>query len=79
MLEYFGELGCDVVDMVLADQDSCDRYAAAPWLNIRRWLDANPNDELADEMRSAGRPRMTLHMGVCRHVVRPGRLRAPRH
>jgi hypothetical protein len=27
--------------MVLADQDSWDRYAAASWFNIRRWLDAS--------------------------------------
>jgi hypothetical protein len=32
--------------MVLADQDSWDRYEAAQWLIIRRWLDANPDDEL---------------------------------
>jgi hypothetical protein len=29
-----------------------DRYAAAQWLNIRRWLDANPDDELAGQMRA---------------------------
>ncbi|MEV5803351.1 methyltransferase domain-containing protein [Streptomyces collinus] len=52
LLERFGALDCDVVEMVLADQDSWDRYAAAQWLNIRRWLDANPDDELADEMRA---------------------------
>lgn len=53
LLEHFGELDCDVVEMVLADQDGWDRYAAAQWLNSRRWLDANPNDELAGEMRSS--------------------------
>ena len=52
LIESFGLLGCDVVEMVLADQDSWDRYAAASWLNIRRWLDANPHDELADDMRA---------------------------
>lgn len=52
LLTHFGTLGCDVVEMVLADQDSWDRYAAAQWLNIRRWLDENPTDELADEMRA---------------------------
>ncbi|WP_369211707.1 SAM-dependent methyltransferase [Streptomyces flavofungini] len=52
LLEHFRDLGCDVVEMVLADQDSWDRYAAAQWLNIRRWLDANPDDELAGEMRA---------------------------
>jgi SAM-dependent methyltransferase len=52
LIESFGLLGCDVVEMVLADQDSWDRYSAAQWLSIRRWLDANPHDELADEMRA---------------------------
>jgi len=28
------------------------RYAAPQWLNIRRWLDANPHDELAGDMRA---------------------------
>jgi len=52
LLESFGQLGCDVVEMVLADQDSWDRYTAPSWLNIRRWLDANPDDELAAELRA---------------------------
>ncbi|TXS54198.1 SAM-dependent methyltransferase [Streptomyces sp. t39] len=52
LLAQFGDLGCDVVEMVLADQDSWDRYVAAQWLNIRRWLDANPDDELADDLRA---------------------------
>jgi SAM-dependent methyltransferase len=52
LLASFGDLGCDVVEMVLADQDSWDRYTAAQWLNIRRWLDTNPDDELAAEMRA---------------------------
>jgi hypothetical protein len=38
--------------MVLADQDSWDRYEAAKWLTMRRWLDANPDDELAQEVRA---------------------------
>ncbi|MQM27648.1 SAM-dependent methyltransferase [Glycomyces albidus] len=52
LLEHFRDLGCDVVEMVLADQDSWDRYSAAQWLNLRRWLDANPDDELAGELRA---------------------------
>lgn len=51
LVDHFGSLGYDVVEMVLADQDSWDRYAAPHWLNIRLWLDANPGHELADEMR----------------------------
>ncbi|MFI7068961.1 SAM-dependent methyltransferase [Micromonospora sediminicola] len=51
LVALFGECGWDLVEMVLADQDSWDRYAAAHWLNLRRWLDANPDDELAAELR----------------------------
>lgn len=52
LIEQFGALDCDVVEMVLADQDSWDRYQAAQWLNLRRWLDDNADDELAGEVRA---------------------------
>lgn len=52
LLESFGGLGYDVVEMVLADQDSWDRYEAAKWLTMRRWLGANPNDDFAKEVRT---------------------------
>ena len=51
LLKSFGALGFDVVEMVLADQDSWDRYEAAQWLTMRRWLEANPDDEYAKEVR----------------------------
>ncbi len=51
LIEQFGLLGYDVVEMLLADQDSWDRYRAAQWLNLRRWLDDNPDDELAVTVR----------------------------
>ncbi len=51
LLASFGRLGYDVVEMVLADQDGWDRYEAAKWLTMRRWLEANPGDELAKEVR----------------------------
>jgi SAM-dependent methyltransferase len=52
LLASFGRLGYDVVEMVLADQDGWDRYEAAKWLTMRRWLEANPRDELAKEVRA---------------------------
>ncbi|MEU2951785.1 SAM-dependent methyltransferase [Streptomyces xanthochromogenes] len=52
LMERFGDLGYDVVEMVLADQDSWDRYRAAQWFNLRRWLDDNPGDELAEDVRA---------------------------
>jgi len=48
----FGDLGYDVVEMVLADQDGWDRYEAAKWLTMRKWLAANPGDEFVPEVRA---------------------------
>ena len=52
LLASFGRLGYDVVEMVLAAQDDWDRYEAAQWLTMRRWLEAHPDDELAPEVRA---------------------------
>jgi len=52
LVASFGNLGYDVVEMVLADQDGWDRYEAAKWLTMRRWLEANPDDEFAKEVRA---------------------------
>ena len=53
LLASFGHLGYDIVEMVLADQDGWDRYEAAKWLTMRRWLEANPDDEFVKEVRAA--------------------------
>lgn len=45
-------LGYDVVEMVLADQEGWDRYSAAMWLTMRKWLKANPDDDFAKEIRA---------------------------
>ena len=52
LLASFGDLGYDVVEMVLADRECWDRYEAAKWLTMRRWLDANPDDDLAIDVRA---------------------------
>ncbi|HWS34010.1 MAG TPA: class I SAM-dependent methyltransferase [Actinoplanes sp.] len=52
LVASFGRFGWDVVEMVLADGDSWDRYEAAQWLSVRTWLDENPDDELAGQMRA---------------------------
>src|SRR5512137_2429673 len=52
ILASFGHLGYDVVEMVLADQDGWDRYEAAKWLTMRRWLEANPDDDFAKDVRA---------------------------
>lgn len=52
LVALFGALGWDLVEMVLADEDSWDRYVAAQWFTVRAWLDANPDDELAGAFRA---------------------------
>jgi SAM-dependent methyltransferase len=52
LVASFGRLNYDVVEMVLSDQDGWDRYEAAKWLTMRRWLEANPDDELAEDVRA---------------------------
>ena len=52
LVSSFGELGYDVVEMVLADQEGWDRYEAAKWLTMRRWLAENPGDDFAKEVRA---------------------------
>lgn len=48
--------------MVLADEDSWDRYGAAQWLSIRRFLDINADDPVADELREELRTAPLLHV-----------------
>ncbi len=52
LLASFADLGYDVVEMVLADQNGWERYEAAKWLTMRRWLQVNPDDDFAKEVRA---------------------------
>jgi SAM-dependent methyltransferase len=52
LLASFDHLGYDIVEMVLANQDDWDRYEAAKWFTMRRWLEDNPDDEFAKEVRA---------------------------
>lgn len=69
LTDRFDELGYDLVQMVLADHDSWDRYAAAQWLAIRRWLDHNPGDELAEELRADLRSSTHQHIRYQREYL----------
>ncbi len=50
-LERFEAAGMDLVEMVLANGDSWDRYEAARWRNMTAWLAANPDDPEHAAMR----------------------------
>jgi hypothetical protein len=63
LVQHFGDLGWDLVEMMLASPDDWDRYTAAQWLTTRRFLDEHPNDELAADMRAE------LDTAPLRHVT----------
>lgn len=50
-LDRFTAAGTELVEMVLADGDSWDRYAAGQWWTVERWLRANPDHPDAPGMR----------------------------
>ncbi|MEE4545647.1 class I SAM-dependent methyltransferase [Streptomyces sp. V4-01] len=50
-LDRFEAAGMELVEMVLADGDSWDRYAASQWLTISDWLRADPGHPDAADMR----------------------------
>jgi SAM-dependent methyltransferase len=50
-LALLDEAGFDLVEMALANTDEWDRYAASQWLNVSRWLVANPDDPDTAEVR----------------------------
>ncbi|MER7502447.1 methyltransferase domain-containing protein [Nonomuraea pusilla] len=49
--QRFEETGFELLDMVLADQNSWDRYVASQWWTISDWLRDNPSDPDAPAMR----------------------------
>ncbi len=69
LLASFGRIGYDVVEMVLTDQDGWDRYEAAKWLTMRRWLEANPGDELAKEVRTKLTSEPKRHVAYTREYL----------
>jgi SAM-dependent methyltransferase len=48
--ERLDAAGLDLLEMVLADGDSWDRYEASQWRTVSDWLMANPDDEDHDAM-----------------------------
>jgi SAM-dependent methyltransferase len=50
-LDRFTAAGTDLLEMVLADGGSWDRYVASQWWTITGWLDAHPDDPEAPAMR----------------------------
>jgi hypothetical protein len=51
ILTRFDDAGLDLVEMVIANHDTWDRYSASQWLNVSRWLAEHPDDPEAPEVR----------------------------
>ncbi len=51
-LERFDSVGLDLVEMVLANPDSWDRYEAAQWWTQHEWLRAHADDPRAADVRA---------------------------
>ncbi|HXW82642.1 MAG TPA: methyltransferase domain-containing protein [Acidimicrobiales bacterium] len=60
--------GLDLVQMLLAGPDDWDAYHGLQWLNLRRWLDANPGDELWSQMRAELDRAPTDHLVTREHL-----------
>ncbi|WP_433425615.1 SAM-dependent methyltransferase [Microtetraspora malaysiensis] len=77
-LDRFEAAGVELIEMVLADQDSWDRYMAPQWWALSDWLRANPGDPEAAEVRAflerSRRSHLAYgrrHLGWGVFVVRP--------
>jgi len=52
LLRQFQAAGVELVEMVLADEHSWDRYVAGQWWTLRRWLDAHSSHPLRPQVRA---------------------------
>lgn len=64
-LDRLGAAGLELLDMVLANPDSWDRYEASQWNTVVDWLAANPGDPDHEAMREFldGNRRLYLRWG----------------
>jgi hypothetical protein len=51
ILTRFDDARLDLVEMVIANHDTWDRYSASQWLNVSTWLAEHPDDPEAPEVR----------------------------
>jgi cyclopropane fatty-acyl-phospholipid synthase-like methyltransferase len=51
ILTHFDDARLDLVEMVIANHDTWDRYTASQWLNVSTWLAEHPDDPEAAEVR----------------------------
>lgn len=60
--DRFAAAGLELIEMVLADGDSWDRYAAAQWWTLDEWLRAHPDDPRSADVRTFLGHWRTVHL-----------------
>jgi SAM-dependent methyltransferase len=68
-LDRFEAAGMELVEMVLADGDSWDRYAAAQWLTVSDWLRDHPGHPDAADMREFADHARRTHLTYTRRYL----------
>ncbi len=68
-LDRLEAAGAELVEMVLANADSWDRYEASQWWTVDRWLRDNPEHPDAEEMREYLRSSRRSHLQFQRRYL----------
>jgi SAM-dependent methyltransferase len=68
-LDRFTAADVELVEMVLADPDSWDRYVASQWWTVHEWLTANPGHPDARAMREFAGDARRSHLTYLRRFL----------
>jgi hypothetical protein len=68
-LERFESAGFELIEMVLANGDGWDRYAAPHWRAVSDWLRANPDDAQAGVIRAMHKKSRAEHLAYVRRYL----------
>lgn len=68
-LDRLQDADVELVEMVLADGDSWDRYVAAQWWTTERWLAANPESADAPRLREIFETWRRIHLAYQRRYL----------
>ena len=68
-LERFEASGFELIEMVLANGDGWDRYAAPQWRSVSDWLRAHPDDAQADTIRNMHEQSRRDHLAYARRYL----------
>jgi len=69
LLDLFERENLELVEMVLSDPDSWDRYEAQQWWTTDEWLRAHPDDPRAPRMREFMTTHRRAHLQYQRHLL----------